>query len=186
MKYQAFTSFTAQGANVQTLMSMYATLDDAPDTAVRVIPIVVFIAFSIESYLNSIGARCIPFWDEIERLPWKNKVNILHKSAGLAADWGAQHLQFAASVFKLRDKLAHGKPERVVSPSFDSAEEALRLLAPDALRPVWYSQLNKAWAYKAKLEFTDLMQQLAKMHGLHESDHLLSASSGVIQDDEFD
>lgn len=184
MKYQPYIDFTAQGANVRTLMAMYGNLGQAPDSAVTVIPIVVFMAFSIESYLNSIGSRRVPFWDEIERLPWRAKVNIIHKSAGDKADWGAKHLQFASTIFKLRDNLAHGKPEKVLGPVVDSQEVAVAILAGADFRPDWYNQLNKAWAMRAKSEFTELMQTLGSLHSLAESDHLASSEGGILQNDE--
>src|SRR6185436_15567452 len=101
-------------------------------------PIVVFLAFSIESYLNSLGARAIPFWDEIERLPWKSKVGVLHTTAGRDPDWGKEPLQFATEVFRLRDKLAHGKPERVLGPKRPDDPESEKLLAEDVFTPDWY------------------------------------------------
>ena len=61
---------------------MYAQLEAGASSRIELTPIVVFLAFSIESYLNSIGARKLIIWDELERLPWKNKVVILHKTAG--------------------------------------------------------------------------------------------------------
>lgn len=184
MKYQPFIDFTAQGANVQTLMTMYQDLGKAPDMATKITPIVVFMAFSIESYLNSIGSRHIPFWEEIERVLWRTKVNIIYKSVGQKADWGAKHLQFAAAIFKLRDNLAHGKPEQVRGPVVDDQERALAILASADFRPHWYNQLNKAWAMKAKTDFTDLMQTLGALHGLHESDHLSASTGGILVDDE--
>lgn len=186
MKYQPYVEFTAQGANVRTLMTMYASLDTAPDTVERVIPIIVFMAFSIEAYLNSVGSRCVPFWDELERLPWRSKVNILHKSTSQKANWGEAHLQFATSVFKLRDNLAHGKPERVLGPSFESWEEAHQHLLARKPQPLWYAQLNKAWAYKAKEQFRELMRYLGELHGLHESDHLAISEGGVARDSRKD
>lgn len=184
MSYQAYSDFTAQNANIQTLMAMLSDLDNSQDSAVRVIPIVVFMAFSIEAYINSVGARVIPYWDELERLAWKKKVGILHQSAGKQANWGEGDLQFASSVFMLRDKLAHGKAERVVGPVFSTYDEALAHRQANRLEPKWWGALNKAWALKAKGQFTDFMKYLAALHNLHESDHLLLATGGMIHDDE--
>ncbi|MBA6111324.1 MULTISPECIES: hypothetical protein [Pseudomonas] len=183
MTYQPFREVTAQGMNVRVLMHMLYQIEKEPDSATLVVPAVVFMAFAVESYLNNLGAKRISYWNELERLPWRKKVTILHELAGQKADWGQSHLQFASSLFMLRDKLAHGKPERTLGPVFEDPAEAHRYLTTNHLEPAWFTKLNKAWAAKAKIQFTELMQYLAKMHGLHESDHLLNATGGYIHDD---
>ncbi|WP_139137831.1 hypothetical protein [Pseudomonas sp. GTC 16481] len=169
--------------NVRVLMLMLAQIEKEPDSPIRVVPVVVFMAFAVEAYLNNLGAKRISYWDELERLPWKKKVTILHEVAGQKADWGHTHLQFASSLFSLRDKLAHGKPERILGPVFEEGADAHEFSLKNRLEPAWFTKLNKEWALKAKVQFTELMQHLATMHGLHESDHLLSATGGYIHDD---
>jgi hypothetical protein len=97
-------------------MAMYGQLERGGSSRIELTPIVVFLAFSIESYLNSIGARKLNIWEELERLSWRKKIAILHKTAGRTLEWGKEPLQFATEVFALRDRLAHGKPERIVGP----------------------------------------------------------------------
>ena len=161
-------------------MGMYARLEQKPDTKEELTPVVVFTAFAIESYLNSIGARKIPFWDDLERLPWRQKVSILHKAASKKPDWGQDPLQFASEVFSLRDKLAHGKPERVLSPPQQTDRAAGELLSSQSLQPDWYRGITREWAFQAKSRFRILMVYLGALHGLHESDHLLSSSGGIM------
>jgi hypothetical protein len=54
--YQPYSDFTAQSRTVAALMAMYGQLERGGSTRNELTPIVVFLAFSIESYLNSIGA----------------------------------------------------------------------------------------------------------------------------------
>jgi len=180
--FQAYSDFTAQGPNVRALMSLYALLENEDEKGIRIelTPFVVFLAFSIESYLNSLGARHLPIWDEIERLRWKDKVTILYKTAGYKPDWGNEPLQFAAEVFKIRDKLAHGKPERVLGPVIDDANPVE--INPLELQPEWYRKITKDWVLQAKERFRNLMTHLGNMFGEHESDHLMTATGGVIVD----
>ncbi len=147
------------------------------DSAARIelTPIVVFLAFAIESYLNSIGARQLDIWDKLERLPWKKKVAILHKTAKRSIDWRREPLQFATEVFAL----AHGKPERIVGPMFKSQGEAERFLNGQELEPDWYSKITREWIVEAKERFRLLMTHLGELFGLHESDHLLAATGGL-------
>ena len=180
--YQPFTDFTAQSKTVSALMSMYALMERDPAARIELTPIVVFLAFAIESYLNSIGARQFEIWDELERLPWKKKVIILHKTAGRSIDWGEDPLQFATEVFALRDKLAHGKPERVVGPVINNQDEASRFRIQD-LQPDWYNQITREWVLKAKERFRLLMIYLGGLFGFHDSDHLRISSGGLLVDD---
>ncbi|KJZ43439.1 hypothetical protein [Pseudomonas fluorescens] len=180
MKFQPAVDFTAQGINIRTLMTMFRDFEEVPVTVEKVVPMVVFMAFSIESYLNSIGSRRVKIWDEIERVPWKSKVDILHRNAGVTAVWGDRHLQFAREIFKLRDNLAHGKPEEVLGPMVDCNEQAIAILESADFGPAWYSALNKDWVMKAKSDFTNLMQKLAALYELGDSDHLCAAVGRVI------
>jgi hypothetical protein len=180
--YQPYTDFTAQSKTVAALMSMYALIERDSDVQIERTPIVVFLAFAIESYLNSIGARQLKFWDELERLPWKKKVKILHKIAGRSIDWGKDPMQFATEVFGLRDKLAHGKPERVVGRVFNNQNDANQTLTQE-LQPDWYNRITLEWVINAKERFRLLMIYLGSLFGLHVSDHLTSSIGGLLVDD---
>ncbi len=180
--YQPFTDFTAQSKTVSALMFLYALMERDSAARIEPTPIVVFLAFAIESYLNSIGARQLEIWNELERLPWKKKVKILHKTAGRSIDLSEDPLQFATEVFALRDRLAHGKPERVVGPVFNNQDDANRFLTQD-LQPDWYNQITREWVMKAKDRFRLLMIYLGSLFGFHESDHLRLGSGGMLVDD---
>jgi len=184
MKHQPYRNVTAQSINVQTLLYMIDQLKEGNDSAMRVVPVVVFMAFSIEAYLNSLGSRRISYWDELERLPWRSKVSILHESAGNKPRWGESHLQFATSIFSLRDKLAHGKPERIEGPIFDDYDTAFKFSVDNRLRPAWFTNLNRSWAIASMEKFTALMSYLAEMQGFDKSDHLLLATGGMIKHEE--
>lgn len=71
----------------------------------------VFFAFTFEAYLNHVGAEEIQFWDEIERISYKNKLTVLSKQLGFAKDLSKPPLQVILELFKLRDALAHGRTE---------------------------------------------------------------------------
>lgn len=181
--YQPYSDFTAQSRTVTALMNMYAQLERSDDFKIALTPIVVFLAFSIESYINSIGARKIAIWDELERLPWKNKIIILHKTVEKEVVWGEDPLQFAVEVFKIRDKLAHGKPERVIGPIFKDPNHANSYIHNESLEPDWYKKVTPEWALQAKDRFRLLMTYLAEIFNLHESDHLHVSTGGLLIDD---
>lgn len=181
--YRPYINFTAQSRTISALMSMYAQLESGTPKRIELTPIVVFMAFSIESYLNSVGARKVEIWDELERLPWKKKMTILHKVAGRTADWGKDPLHFATEVFALRDKLAHGKPERIEGPWFTDEAQALECQNSQNMQPDWYAKITKDWVIEAKNRFRLLMIYLGGLFNLHESDHLLHSEGGCLVDD---
>lgn len=184
--YTPFSDFTAQSKTVAALMSMYAELEHDQAHRAELTPIVVFLAFAIESYLNTIGERQFDIWDELERLPWRKKIAILHKAAKRPIEWGKDPLQFATEVFALRDRLAHGKPERVVGPVFDSRHEANTYLNAHDLQPAWYRGVTRDWVLQAKERFRLLMIYLGGLFSFHESDHLHHSTGGLLIDDGSD
>jgi hypothetical protein len=181
--YQPYSHFTAQSRTVTALFSMYGELERAGDREIDLTPLVVFLAFSVESYLNSIGARKVAIWDELERLPWRKKATILHKAVNQIPDWGQDPLQFAIEIFDLRDRLAHGKPETVFGPVLDDSQEVLKYQLKDGLQPEWYAGITKEWVLHAKERLHCLMTYLGGLFGLHESDYLLANTGGIVTDD---
>lgn len=149
MKYQPHLEFSAQAVSFRSLQYLYTRIAEGEENEYDYVPIIVFIAFSIEAYINSIGSRKIVFWDQIERLPWKKKVEILHANAGAKPNWGKAPLQFSTQVFGVRDRLAHGKSETIDGPFCDTVGEANTILMVQCLKPDWFEVLNKDGSRKA-------------------------------------
>jgi len=77
----------------------------------------VFMAFTFEAYLNHVGSEEVKFWEEIERTPFKKKLNIIQSVLPkLNVDKSQNPFQDVLSLFKLRDELAHGKTKTFTSP----------------------------------------------------------------------
>lgn len=180
--YQAYLDFSPQVRSIGALMAMHARVArDDTVSIVELLPIVVFTAFSIEAYINSIGARKIMFWDQLERLPWRHKMEILHTNAERSAEWSRGPLQFAADVFRIRDQLAHGRSERVRSPLCDTVENAHSFFSTrrDELEPNWYKGITREWVIASQERFRLLMVYLGDLYGFPETDHLHAASGDI-------
>lgn len=180
MGIQQQSDFSAQAINIEALMSMLALVDAEENPPIHLVVVVVFMAFCMEAYVNSILSRTQKDWLEIERDPWRKKIDLLYSSAGATARWGEKPLQFAKQVFDIRDKLAHAKPET------SGARDTAMKLGPEDLRepvyPAWYSQITRPWLLQATSKFTELMKTLGSLHGFDEHDHRKQATTRFMRD----
>lgn len=169
--FKTHTEFTAQCRAIAALHHLYNLVDPSKKSPSDVVPIAVFMAFSIEAYVNNLGARNLKIWDDLERLPWKTKISILHKERGQEPKWGEGPLKFAVELFKLRDKLAHGKAEKLEGPIFETQNEAFEFIANHDIEPKWFVDLDSAWIDQSKPRFDELMEYLARLFDLSPADY---------------
>ena len=69
----------------------------------------VFCAFTFEAYLNHVGKAEIEYWDEIERIPYRSKLNVIAGHLHFQVDPSQRPFQTVIELFRLRDTLAHGR-----------------------------------------------------------------------------
>jgi hypothetical protein len=67
------------------------------------------LAFSFEAYLNAIGSRELPLWNEWD--DYYKKIDKIFQLLKIAPDWGKRPYSSVSAMRKLRNTLAHGKPE---------------------------------------------------------------------------
>lgn len=176
--YQAYCNFTAQGPTVSCLLSLFASIEKN-EMEMLELPIVVFMAFSIESYVNSLGFRKLENWPALERKPWKDKIDLLHKNTGSEASWNEGQLQFAKEIFALRDKLAHGKPASVKGKITTEYSIAKQQSDGDVLQPAWFKKINRKWLIQSKNKYLELMKYLAILNAFDTSDYLNYAEGAI-------
>lgn len=161
--YVIYRDFTAHAAVVQGLGALYRRLDAGQLMQEEVMPLIVFTAFSIEAYVNNLGCAA-PDWNE--RAGWRAKIEKLHSMAGQACNWNAPPLDFASEVFSIRNRLAHGKPERVELAFSAPADQAADYLSHADLSPRWFAPcLDLEWARTAKARFLPLTSYLGALFG---------------------
>jgi hypothetical protein len=73
----------------------------------------VFSAFSLEAYLNHLGATRFRCWEELERLSVDAKLSLLLENLGQSPDFSKRPFQTTKILFRIRNQLAHGKTEKV-------------------------------------------------------------------------
>jgi hypothetical protein len=181
MKHQPHVTFTAQALAFRALMNMYDVFKSKEtDDPFDYLPLIVFSAFSIEAYINSVGSRKISFWEELERLPWRSKVEILHSNLRKKADWGKDPLQFASQVFGIRDRIAHGKPETISGPICDDYQTAISMAYVQHIKPSIFDKLDRDWILDSAERLYSLLEYIGALYGLHEDD-FASFSEAVMQ-----
>lgn len=186
VQWRPYMNFTAQSTALRAFYLMIGRLEKGELSEGEYPSVVVFMAFSLEAYLNTLGARQVTFWSEIERLPWKTKIEILHAVARAKPSWGDGPLQFATRIFKFRDQLAHGKPNRVCGEWVPGAPDGTHSEMHGAMKPSYMKDITAQWILDAAAQFRTLMTYLGGLFGYHEGDHLMSAEGGFEVDDGLD
>jgi hypothetical protein len=179
-EYRASVEFRAHSHAMRALVSLYSLIETTTEREPDLSPVVVFMAFSIEAYLNALGATKIAFWEHIERMPWRTKLSILHDVAKVEPDWGKEPLQFAVELFKVRDNLAHGKPETVLGPPYEAEQDAKRWENIRDLRPTWLAKIDRKWIGTAKEKHEALMIYMAELCGTAGLSYQVSAEIETI------
>jgi len=183
MQYQPHLHITAQAIVFRSLVNMYYEIEHSERDLEQyeLLPVLVFAAFTVEAYVNSVGTRKINFWSHVDRLPWKKKIEVLHLVAGKQTDWGQDPLQLAVQLFDIRDRLAHGKQESIVGPKCDTYMEAESVLMVQHLKPEWFALLTKDWVVGTRQRTVALLSHLGALHGLRADDFQLHSSSDIFE-----
>jgi hypothetical protein len=109
----------------------------------------VFCAFTFEAYLNHVGYEEVQYWDEIEKISYRSKLKVISAHLGVKIDESRRPFQTIIELFRLRDKLAHGR-----TLLFNEVDETSTLPSHDS------SWRIMSWE---KLETEDLERYLADL-----------------------
>lgn len=69
----------------------------------------ILIAFCFEAYLNFAGEKMFPFWDDVERIPKMNKLNMICNHLEIDMDFGKEPFQSIKLLWKFRNYMAHAR-----------------------------------------------------------------------------
>ncbi len=84
---------------------------------------IIFTAFTLEAYLNHIGAIIFSCWEDLERLSPKEKLNVIAEHLNVEIDYGKRPWQLLKKLFQFRNDIAHGKSIKVKSEKILPLEE---------------------------------------------------------------
>jgi len=71
----------------------------------------VMAAFSFEAYLNFVGENKFSFWNDVDRIPVRNKLNLICKNVDLQPDFSRRPYQSLIELWRFRNFLAHARTE---------------------------------------------------------------------------
>ena len=113
------------------------------------------IAFSLEGYLNFLGAKLIDEktdeWACFERASAPNKIKAIRRLTGIKIDWNKRPYLTTKKLINLRNQLAHPKPKKAeprewIAEGTDSDfKKKLRNYEPDWVKTISQDFINEAY-----------------------------------------
>jgi hypothetical protein len=91
---------------------------------------IVFSAFSVEAYLNHIGASGLQPAGWQDRLPVRKKLECILREIGLAPDFSERPFSSFDAMFRFRNLLAHGRTEQIRKEYEADLDEGVLVLGP--------------------------------------------------------
>ena len=88
-------------------------------------------------------------------------------------------MQLALQVFSVRDRLAHGKPERVPGPLCDTYMDAKSIIMVQLLRPDWFKAVDREWVLATEERVDNLLRYIGALYHLPPDD-FMNHSQGEI------
>ncbi len=129
----ATTVYTASYLHAASRQALEEAKDNEKGSYYNLMISLVFSAFTIEAYLNHLGAEIIPFWLTIERsLSPSKKLEVIAVQLSKSIDYGRRPFQSFKSIFQLRDFLAHGRTEYISKESIQFLSDGDKPELPQA------------------------------------------------------
>src|SRR3546814_10061549 len=125
------------------------------------------LAFTVEAYLNHLGEKIIPFWNEIDSIRVLDKLTVICKQIGIAPNMSCRPFQTLAPLFKFRNSVAHGQTKiltesKQVSPGHAPSDAGLL--------STWEEYCTLQNAERASDDVTAVMEALHEKSGIEHQD----------------
>jgi hypothetical protein len=126
-------------------------------------------AFKVEAYINHAGKALFPYWDEMDRLPVKSKLNIIRSHLGMDTKDGQRPFQTLHDLFEFRNDLAHCRDE-ILDPPESIEEGDVEEIRRKYPQTSWESKCTVEFAERANKDTEDIIKELHSKAGLPEND----------------
>jgi hypothetical protein len=134
-------------------------------------------AFSFEAYLNHLGGRLLPYWEQLDRLPWQKKLQVILTHLKHTPDLGKAPYQTLYGLFLFRNAVAHGRDTK------ENFGPEIRLIddetfrAHELIKTEWEKVCTPEWAQKALTDIKEIIEQLHDLAGFEKFDLISSDSA---------
>lgn len=126
----------------------------------------VFTAFSLEAYLNHIGAQIFTCWNDLERLSPKEKLNVIAERINVEVNYGRRPWQIMINLFGFRNDIAHGKSVTIKSeeiiPLINHNEDDIH----NFLRTNWEKFCTEKNAVRAREDVNNIIETIHEASGI--------------------
>lgn len=136
------------------------------------------LAFTWEAYLNFFGDALLPaMWREQQELT--KKINLVFQKLKIAPDWSRRPYQSIATLTRLRNTLAHGKPFTTTDETevINKAEKITNRMVD--LSGDWEKQCKPDFVLKAHDDLDEIFKEMLKASGLSLFDSLSVAEGSI-------
>jgi hypothetical protein len=141
------------------------------------------LAFSFEAYLNFMGDRLVGLWNE--RDDYHKKIDKVFQKLKIAPDWSKRPFSSISAMKRLRDTLAHGKPQTV-----DVEKEIIDKAGGQKGKKIdlsgdWERLCSPDMIVNAHDDLNDVWKQMIQKSGLDIMDIATGGEGAVITEKEF-
>ena len=148
--------------------------DDRDGLFHEVIAALTMTAFTLEAYLNFVGAQVNPDWAERDDV--ETKLKTLRKALGVQTDYNKPPYATARQIIGARNRLAHGKPQvSVKRTEVEGTDAQLEAMARD-LAVAWDQEVTAEFVLQAYDDVEAIWRELLAAAGIDVIDTLSSAS----------
>ncbi|MCG8345315.1 MAG: hypothetical protein MI685_09200 [Chlorobiales bacterium] len=125
----------------------------------QVMASLVFTAFTLEAYLNHIGAKLFLCWSDLERLSPREKMNVIAEHLNVNIDYSKRPWQVMKKMFQFRNDIAHGKS------IIERFKDTVPLEEHDEYGPPWFVQTRweKYCTEKNAIRSREDVEQIAQI-----------------------
>ena len=133
--------------------------------------------FSFEAYLNHLGTRLIPYWEQLDRLSWQKKFQVILTHLKHSPDLSKPPYQTLFGLFLFRNAIAHGRDAK------ESFGPEVKLIddetfkAHELIKTKWEEICTPEWAQKALTDIKEIIEELHRVAGLKAFELMSSESA---------
>lgn len=121
----------------------------------------VFSAFTLEAFLNSLGPKVYPVWSEIARIGPLEKLKVLAHFLSYELDFGKRPHQTVTELVKFRNSVAHGRDEIITLNGREVPRQKRNISYTLMVKSEWVKYCKVANAKRAYEDVGQLAEGLA-------------------------